>query len=51
MENNLTIDSREKLISFLGEMLEEGNDEICPFVDLTSQTIEMHFDSELSGID
>ena len=51
MENSQTIDSREKLISFLGETLEEANDEMCPFVDLTSQTIEMHIDSGFSGIE
>ena len=47
MENSQPIDSREKLISFLGESLEEANDEICPFVDPASQTVEMHIDSEL----
>ena len=51
MENTVVIDSREKLISTLGEMLAEANDELSPFVDLTSQTIEMHFDSAISGID
>ncbi len=51
MENTVVIESREKLISTLGEMLAEANDELRPFVNLTSQTIEMHFDSAISGID
>lgn len=51
MENTVVIDSHEKLISTLGEKLAEANDELRPFVDLTSQTIKMHCDSAITGID
>ena len=51
MEKAMTIDNREKLIRLLGETLEEANDEMLPYVDLTSQTIEMHFNVDFSGID
>ena len=51
MEQAMTIDSREKLISLLAETLEEANYEMSPYVDLTSQTIEMHLDVALTGID
>ena len=51
MGQKMTIDNHEKLIRLLGETLEEANAEMWPYVDLTSQTIETHFDSDLTDID
>lgn len=43
-----TIDSREKLIAELGEMLDMANQNKWPYVDLTDQCVEVHVDRDYS---
>ncbi len=51
MGYNESIDSREKLIRSLGETLEEASYGCIPYIDLTSQTIDLHVPSEYTDID
>ncbi len=51
MEEARKVKSREELVSQMAEMLETAGDEICPFVDLTSQIVAQHADSIYTGID
>ncbi len=51
MEDIFKINSREKLISSLSDLLNESNSECSPFVDLTDQTLGMHTDSAYTDID
>jgi hypothetical protein len=51
MDNVPAIDSREKLIRSLSDMLDAATDESQPFIDLTSQSVELHLDSACTDFD
>jgi hypothetical protein len=51
MGNRQIIDSREKLIRELGDILGMSNNEMTPYVDLTSQTIDTHVPQEYTDSD
>lgn len=51
MEDVYKIDSREKLIGFLADQLDSLTGDSWPYVDLTDQTVGLHFDSYDSGVD
>lgn len=51
MEDIFKIDSREKLIGFLADQLDSLTGDTWPYVDLTDQTVGLHFDSGHSEFD
>ena len=51
MDTSVRIDSREKLINELGDLLEMANSEITPYINLTAQILGERVDSAYTDID